>query len=37
MDEKLVVSVEDGTASSKDGKQTGEVDSTISDDVINSK
>ena len=37
MDEKLVVSVEDGTASSKDGEQTGEVDGTISDNIINSK
>ena len=37
MDKKLAVSVEDGTASGKDGKQTGETDGTISSDVIDSK
>ena len=37
MDEKLAVSVEDGTASGKDGEQTGEVDGTISGDVVDSK
>ena len=37
MDEKLAVSVEDGTAGGKDGKQAGEVNDTISGDVIDSK
>ena len=37
MDEKLVVSVEDGTAGGKHGEQTREVDGTISGDVIDSK
>ena len=37
MDEKLAVSVEDGTTGGKDSEQTGEVDGTISSDVIDSK
>ena len=37
MDERLAVSVGDETTSGMDGEQTGEVDGTISGDVIDLK